>query len=110
MGLTGKDVRATLFTTLVVLVFAATHQGWSVPLVEDSHRWAAGTIALLGIGACGSGSTRTGSGARLASVLGGIAGVLVVISLATGSLTALSLLAIDILVLWAVSTLRHLRG
>jgi hypothetical protein len=34
----------------VVLVFLATHEGWNVWLIGDSHRWAAGVISVLGIG------------------------------------------------------------
>jgi hypothetical protein len=43
----------------------------------------------------------------LLAILGTIALVLGVLALATGSLTALSLLVIAVVALWAVSTLRH---
>src|SRR4051794_39073725 len=46
MTLSRKDVVATVLTVLVVLTFAATHEGWNVPLVGDSHRWAAAVILL----------------------------------------------------------------
>ena len=35
-------------SALSVLVFAATHEGWNVWLIGDSHRWAAGAILVLG--------------------------------------------------------------
>src|SRR5919201_3037087 len=58
MTFTRKDGAATALTALAVLVFVATHEGWSVPLVGDSHRWAAGAIFLLGSLTCGLGSPR----------------------------------------------------
>jgi len=69
MTLTRKDAAAAALTALAVLAFLATHEGWGVPLVGDSHRWAAGAILLLGSMTCGLG----------------------VLALATGSLTPLSL-------------------
>jgi hypothetical protein len=105
--LTRKDLAATALTILVVLAFLATHEGWGVPLIGDSHRWAAGSIALLGIATCGLGSPAKGAATRLLALLGVIALLLAVLALATGSLTPLSLLVVDIVLLWLVSTLRH---
>jgi hypothetical protein len=48
VSLTRKDAEATLLTVLIVLVFAAAHQGWNVWLIGGSERWAAGTILVLG--------------------------------------------------------------
>jgi hypothetical protein len=109
MGLTRKDAAATALTGLLVLVFAATHQGWGIPLVGDSHRWAAGAIALLGVATCGLGSPARGSGSKLSALLGMLALVLAVTAVATGSLTPLSLLVADTVALWAISTARHVR-
>jgi hypothetical protein len=108
MGLTRKDVVATVLTALVVVVFAATHEGWGVPLIGDGHRWAAGAIMLLGIGTCAQGTMTRGFATRLLALLGIAALVLGVLAIATGSLTALSLLVLDIVALWAASTLRHI--
>jgi hypothetical protein len=102
-----KDVAATGLTLLVVLVFLATHEGWGVPLIGDSHRWAAGAITLLGVGTCAQGSPGRGAATKLMAMLGVLALVLAVLALATGSLTPLSLLVVDIVVLWGFSTLRH---
>jgi hypothetical protein len=107
MTLSRKDIGATALTALVVATFFATHGGWSVWLVGDSHRWAAGVILLLGVLTCGLGSPGHGAATRLLAMLGVTALVLGVLALATGSLTPLSLLVVDIVVLWAVSTLRH---
>jgi hypothetical protein len=107
MTLTRKDATATVLTILVVLVFMTTHEGWGVPLIGDSHRWAAGTITLLGILTCGQGRPGRSRTSWLSAMLGTLAVVLAALALATGSLTPLSLLVADIVVLWAASTLRH---
>ena len=60
MTVTRKDVAATALTALVVLVFIATHEGWDVPLIGDSHRWAAAAITLIGAVTCGLGSAEHG--------------------------------------------------
>src|SRR5690242_760415 len=102
-----KDAAATVLTALAVLTFVATHDGWNVWLVGNSHRWAAGIIGLFGIVACALGSPRRDAATRILAALGAVALVLAVVSLATGSLTPLSLLVADIVVLWLVSTVRH---
>jgi hypothetical protein len=107
MTLTRKDAVATVLTALVVLVFFATHQGWNVPLIGDSHRWAAGAILVLGAMTCGQGSPERGGSTKSLAALGMLAGVLAIVALVTGSLTPLSLLVADIVVLWALATLRH---
>ena len=107
MTLTRKDVAATALTAFAVLVFLVTHESWGVPLVGDSHRWAAGAIFLLGSLTCGLGSPGKDRATKLLVVLGVAALVLAVLAVATGSLTALSLLVVDMVALWAVSTLRH---
>jgi hypothetical protein len=110
MTLGRKDVAATVLTILAVLALAATHEGWNVWLIGGSRRWAAGAILLLGMATCGLGSPEKRGGSwKVLSVLGTLALVLGALALATGSLTALSLLVLDMVVLWAVSTLRHAR-
>ena len=107
MALTRRDLAATVLTALAVLVFAATHEGWNVWLVGGSHRWAAGAITLLGMFTCGLGSPGKDTATKVLAVLGIAAFVLAVLALATGSLTALSLLVVDIVLLWAASLVRH---
>jgi hypothetical protein len=94
----------------VVLVFVATHEGWGVPLVGASHRWAAGAILLVGSLTCGLGSPGKGAATKLLAILGSTALVLGVLALATGSLAALSLLVADVVALWTIATLRHALG
>ena len=107
MMLSRKDVAATGLTALAVVAFFATHEGWNVWLVGDSHRWAAGVIFVLGAVTCGLGSPGRGAMTRLLATLGILALVLAVLALVTGSLTPLSLLVVDIVLLWAASTARH---
>jgi hypothetical protein len=110
MTLTRKDALATALTALAVLAFLATHEGWGVPLIGDSHRWAAGAITLLGVLTCGQGSLGKGLSTKLLATLGTVALVLAVLAIATGLLTPLSLLVADIVLLWTVSTARHILG
>ena len=107
MTLTRKDVTATVLTILAVLVFLATHEGWAVWLIGDSHRWAAGAIVVLGIATCGQGAPTKGPATPFLVTLGILAFVLAVLAIATASLTPLSLLVVDIVALWALSTARH---
>jgi len=109
MTLTRKDAAATLLTALAVLIFFATHEAWNVALVGDSHRWAAGTIVLLGVLTCGLGTPQKGPLTFVLAALGTLALVVAVLALVTGSLTPLSLLVVDMVVLWAMSTFRHAR-
>ena len=115
MGLTRKDGAATLLTALAVLVFVAARQSWNVWLIGSSDRWAAVAVTLLGAATCalGSASDELASGreastsVKLLSAVGAVTGVLATLSIATGSLTALSLLVLGIVGLWAGATLRH---
>ena len=102
-----RDAFATLLTALAVIVFAATHEGWNVWLVGGSHRWAAGALALLGVLTCGLGRPSKDALSAALAVLGVGAGILAVLAIVTGSLTPLSLLTLDILLLWAGSMIRH---
>jgi hypothetical protein len=109
MTLTRKDATATVLTIVVVLTFLATHDAWNVWLVGDSHRWAAGVIALLGVATCALGSPGPGILTKACAALGVLALGLAVLALVTGSLTPLSLLVVDTVVLWAVATVGHIR-
>lgn len=107
MSLDRKDVGATALTALAVLTFAATHEGWNVWLVGDSRRWAAVAISVIGVVTCGLGSPGKDAATWILAALGTVAGVLAAIAIATGSLTALSFLTLDIVLLWAGSLVHH---
>jgi hypothetical protein len=107
MTLTRKDAAATALTVLVVLIFAAAHESWGVPLFGDSHRAAIVAIAVLGVLTCALGSPGEDRATKLLSGLGAIALVLTLVALSFNSLTVLALLVADIVVMWVASTLRH---
>lgn len=107
VSLTRKDAAATVLTALAVLAFAATHEGWNVWLIGDSHRWAAGAILVLGALTCGLGTRARDGATMVLGLLGAVALVLAVLAIVTGSLTLLSLLVLDYVLLWAGSLLRH---
>jgi hypothetical protein len=105
--LTRKDTAATLLTALAVLTFAAAHEGWNVWLVGDSRRWATGVVLVLGMQTCALGSRVDRSQMIFFATLGVLALVFAVAAFWTASLTPLSLLVLDFVVLWAAATLRH---
>ena len=104
--LTWKDGLATALAALVALVYAAntTELGFLT-----SNRWAAGAILVLGMGMCslGRAATERTSGVAALSALGVAALALFVAALWTDAQWALALLALDTLVLFAGSTVRH---
>ena len=51
--------------------------------------------------------TEASTSVELLAAVGAVAGVLAIVAIATGSLTALSLLTVAVVVLWAGATLRH---
>jgi hypothetical protein len=106
MRLTVKDAGATILTALIVLTFAATHEGWDVWLVGSSHRSAAAVIGLLGMLSCGLGRPE-GRSTRFLALLGVATFVFLVLALVTGSLTWLSLLVAADVALWIGATVRH---
>jgi hypothetical protein len=110
MKIERKDGTVVGLALLIVGVFVATHEGWGVPLVGGSHRWAAVIILMLALVA----GTLSAPGAQPRSYL--LASLLVaaflfaVLALATASLTPLSLLVIVVLALIVTSLARHLRS
>ena len=113
MALRPKDVGATLVTAAAVLCFFASYQGWNVPLVGDSYRWAAAGIMVLGIAGCSLGAPAAERASRDAttivlSTVGGVALVAGVLAIVSGSLFALEVLTAATVALWAVATVRHM--
>jgi hypothetical protein len=109
MSLTRRDAESAVLTALVALVYLSNTHGWGVPLLS-SNRWAAGAILVLGMGTCTLGRVAEDGAEPFVvalGVLGSAALVLAIVALATGAQWALGLLALDTLVLWAGSTLRH---
>ena|SRR5581483_6889260 len=107
MTLSHRDVEATVLTALAVLVYAATREGWNVPLVGNSHRWAAGAILLLGMGTCARGTMTRGVFSAILAVLGVAAFVFAVGALWTGALGWTTMLIVVVVLLWLGATTRH---
>ena len=108
MSLTRKDGLSTVLAALVALVYLSNTHDWGVPLLT-SNRWAAGAMLALGMGMCSLGRAADDRtlGVAILAVLGVAALALVVIALWTNAQWALALLALDTIVLYAGSTLRH---
>lgn len=113
MSLTWKDGITTLLAFLVAgLYFARTTSGMQLSLISDGYRWAIIALAVIGIGMCSFSSPATTSGTNMFIVLAGILGVsaliLIIYGLVTGAKIAFTLLAMTILSLWLIATVRHL--
>jgi hypothetical protein len=111
MRLTWRDGVATILVACIGAVTFAVTERWDWPLL-GSNRAGIGVLATIGWGMCMVGGSRTTSSFKgpagvLASVLGVVALVLIVLGLITGSETVLLALATDIGVLWLVATTRH---
>jgi hypothetical protein len=115
MGLTRRDAFATVVTGLAVLVYAANHEAWNSWLVGSSTRWAAVVVTVLGVVDCalGSGGEEMEKGAKAGAVVWLLAAVgtaalaFAIWAIVTASQTALALLVLSMVVLWAVATVRH---
>lgn len=113
MSLTWKDGVTTLLALLVAgLYFGRTTSGMTLPLISDGYRWAIVALAIIGIGMCSFSSPATTSGTNMFIVLAGVLGVsaliLIIYGLVTGAKIAFTLLTATILLLWLISTVRHL--
>jgi hypothetical protein len=109
MRLDRKDLSAVALAVLNVGVLLTTYEGWGVPLVGDSHRWAAAVILLVGLAAGAFSSPGSDPRSYVLAVLVLAAFLFAVLALATASLTALVLLVVAIVALVATSTAHHLR-
>ena len=101
-----EDVGATLVMAATVLGFTATHEHWNVWLIGDSRLWTAGLLTVLA--AVMFGLVGRHIGGTLIGVLAVVAAVIAGIALWTASLTPLSLLAVTIVLVWAIAVLRDL--
>jgi hypothetical protein len=114
MDIARKDAAAGVLVALAVAALAATSQGWGVPLIGASHRWAAAAILLLGVIGCALGSpgdmTHRSAATTVLFGLGAVALGLGVVALVTGSLTALTLLVAVTVSLWVAAATRHRWG
>ncbi len=109
MKIDRKDQAVGVLALLIAGVFVTTSAGWGVPLIGDSHRWAAVAILVLALLA---GLFSAPGADRRSYTLGTLvvaAFLFAVLALATGSLVALALLVATLLALMTASTARHAR-
>ena len=112
MKVSFKDATATLLAALAALVALAVVNGWGWPLLGG---YRAGTIALgvIGFGMCAVGSDySTVRGLDPFVVVAGLLGVaalgLAIAGLIWSTATLFVWLAVTILLLWLVTTVRHI--
>lgn len=111
-----RDSIATLLVALAALIYGGWTLGMAIPALTSVEAVAVG-ILVLGVGASvsavvpGFGELLRGSRSYLAvtSVLGALALAGGVYAIATGEAGALAVLALTTVILWALSTARHLR-
>jgi len=111
MQLSGKDIYPTLFTAAAVYTGWLAHKGRDLPW-HLSHRWVIVILLVAGLVACATGASasamKTGSPLTIIlSVLGGLSILIAIIGLIKPSGAIVAWLAITILVLWTVTTVRH---
>lgn len=110
-----RDSIATLLVALAVVIYGAWALGLAIPALTTVEVIAVG-ILVLGVGASisavvpGFGELLHGSRTYLAatSLLGVVALAGGIYAIATGEAIALAILALATVILWAVSTARHL--
>ncbi|SRR6266700_3210467 len=110
MRLTLRDGFATILAGLTVLVALAVTGNWGWPLL-GSYRWGVGVLAVIGLLA-GCGYAAASWSFRdpfivTGSVLGVAALCLIVAGLIAGTQVLFVALALDLIALWAVATIRH---
>ena len=111
MRLTWRDGVATVLAGLVVAVALAVTGSWDWPLL-GSYRAGVAALGAIGWSMCILGGPRTTTSFKgpfvvFASALGGLALVLVIVGLVTGTQGTFIWLAVDIEILWATATLDH---
>ncbi|HJW21380.1 MAG TPA: hypothetical protein VJ506_03015 [Candidatus Limnocylindrales bacterium] len=110
-----RDSIATLLVALAVVIYGAWALGLAIPALTTVEVIAVG-ILVLGVGASisavvpGFGELLHGSRTYLAatSLLGVVALAGGIYAIATGEAIALAILALATVILWALSTARHL--
>jgi hypothetical protein len=110
MTIDRNDRKVLVLAALIVATLVITAAGWGVPLIGDSHRWAAALVLLLGLGAGAYSAPGLDTRSYLLGGLVLVAFLLAVVALASASLAALTLLVVSILALVGVSLAHHARA
>jgi hypothetical protein len=106
--MTRHNAAATIAAALSLLC-ADIATGWGVPLIGDSHRWAAAAVVVLVVAAYLLGEPLEGSHEPVVASLGITAVALGILALATGSLVFLWMLVATIIAIRVGLTVRHAR-
>ncbi len=112
MALTWKDGATTILALLVIGFSYLMATGYKFPLIA-SYRWATVVLLILGIGMCALGSATPNaqsSWITMSNVLGALAFILILAGIITGVKMVFVALSGTIILLWIISTLRHLLG
>lgn len=110
MSLTWKDGVTTLLAGIVAVFTYLMATGYPVPYISG-FRWATLVLLVLGMGMCAFSSAApsgTSPWITLATVLGVLAIILVIMGFVTGAKTVFIVLGGTILLLWLIATTRHL--
>jgi hypothetical protein len=109
MALTWKDLIATIFTGLTAYVAYLSYAQAKMPYLAN-YRWGVALLGVVGLAVCAFASVNTSPSTMttLLSGLGIIAFLAVVVGLITNSQIAFLALAATIIVLWLLTTVRHL--
>jgi len=110
--LTIKDLVATLFAAATVGLYYAKDRAINLPLL-NSNRASLIIVLILGLAVCAFSSTLNPNSWSnpwiiFAAVLGGLALLVAVIGLVTGAKVWFTSLVVIVVVLWLITTVRHL--
>jgi hypothetical protein len=116
MNFTWKDIITTILVGGIAWVNYMMIKGVNLPILTN-QRWGILLLGIVGIIMCALGSPPAVVGSSesapwmtAAGVLGVISLILIVVGLITGNRTIFVLLSGTILLLWLVSTTRHMLG
>jgi len=116
MKMTYRDAITTVLAAMVVAITLAVTQGWAWPMLGSTR---AGIVAvgILGVAMCSVGTRSEDMATKdafvhhpgmiVGSTLGAVALVLLIAGLIAGTEALLIVLAGDLVLLWAVATIRH---
>jgi len=112
MSLTWRDLVTTVITGGAVVIAIAAIKEWNVPFIGNP-RWAALILIAFGIALCiiGNGSSQADMAnpyVMLMAVLGGGVILLAVLGLIVGAAMYVGVTAALLVLMWLVSTVRHI--
>lgn len=112
MSLTWRDAVTTIIAAGAVTIAIAAVKEWNIPIIGNP-RWAALILIALGIALCIIGNTSSQADmsnpyVMIMAILGGGVILLAVLGLIVGAAIYAGVTAALIVLMWLVSTIRHL--